>query len=124
MKSLLIAALLLAQVGAFAQNPRAVANSRPASEIVALVQAGAERAKLLWYKDVISANSVIMVGWIVNGFDLKASCVSQSPSEETCKVMSQVMLHTNTARGNYLVPKEVQFHLVNGVVTGDISMLQ
>lgn len=124
MKSFLLVALIMVQTTAFAQNPRAVANNRPASEIVSLLEASAEHAKLLWYKDVISANSVIMVGWIVNGLDLKASCVSQSSSEETCKVASQVMLHTNTARGNYLVTKEVQFNLVNGVVTGDVTMLQ
>lgn len=106
----------------------ATASSRSESEIVHILQASAEQHELLWYDDVISPNSVIMVGWIVNGEDLQASCVRKSAdegtTEEICNVVSQVMLHTTTARGNYLVPKEVRFRLVNGVVTGGISMLQ
>lgn len=122
MKSILIATLLLLQTTAFAQTHSTQRHST--EEIITLLQDSAERSKLLWYDDVISANSVIMVGWIVNGTDLTASCEAKSDSEEICHVASQVILHTMTARGNYPVTKEVRFRLVNGVVTGDITMTQ
>lgn len=124
MKSFLILSFsfVLFQTAVWAQATPA--SSRSESEILHILQASAEQHELLWYDDVISPNSVIMVGWIVNGEDLQASCQRKSANEEICNVVSQVMLHTTTARGNYLVPKEVQFRLVNGVVTGGISMLQ